>query len=1166
MGLPAWINSLPDAGIKADLSTYAANGTLTYAAAVQILTDVADRGAVTAAELSSLQTIAANLNNGLSTPAYVATAFTQIVDGNPANAVWNGGSPTAVALGDLEVGSTSAQLSKLIGEWLLGTDMPDPTLPPGSGGPEPTYAAVAGPLYGSTGAASVADICQGEAGDCELLAELIEMVDNHPSQLSSMVVDDGNGTYGVRFYVNGDEIWETVNDELPVVDGTLAYAHNYNSANTALWVPLIEKAYAQLSGTGLIDHPAVDSYNNIDGDSSSDVMPDLTDCTNVTYYWSSSAGWYADETTYLDALADGDGIILETPDSGSDTYDNSGHIELIPDHAFAVVGYDSSTGDFIVRNPWGNSYPGQNWDVQFEVSLAQIATDGGDFAIDNSGTDGSTILVTSAAQQVSSSGSPVAGLFRVTNSSGAPITEFTLRAEGSVSIQLNGALNLATAAETAEGEVVISATDLSKVTLSASATSGTADLLVSASDGASWSATTDISLTLSAGAAVTQPLDVAVAAGATVALSGLFHVSGAMGAGATIQVDLPTGNGVLNLNGAKNFSSSSGVYLFYATQLSSVTYTAPATDGTAQLQFIVDNGSTWSPWLDETLTVGVDGAAAAAQNFENGRLTGAAHVVDTAADIFANLDTLQDAFAAGVLQTIALSDATPPMETLSAAEYARDLGLLSILTGREFEVAVPSVGSSFVATFDISGQSYTGMVETYDSAGDERSIEYEGMTGQAYDAVKYFYAGAAASGYQVTGWDVYYTDQPSGLIEQDFSAAGNLSGEAFAGAGGQGQYSSLRYDLTGSAAIGYSNSGVEAYYSNQASGLIEVDYDGGGNLVRELYAFASAGPGSLTGLEIDYVVGREADSLYSYAGPGGTSYTTAVYAFGPNGGYTGATYSFTGSTYDQIEASFTPGASPTLTETTYGQYTGSGGPNVVSYFYSGGALADTEETFTGVTGQAYTTVTEDYAASGAVASSQYSGFSGKPYNSLTYFDNASGAVQTVVRNYHDGAETLDGRAYDSHETISNASGALLATAYHLDSGGNVYVGDASGVASPILGGSGVSANAAQTSYALSGGDWTITGGGTNESFSFASLFNTAEITDYGSALGAGAPDHITLAAADFGGWTTFLGEGAASGAGGVDTTFTSTTTGDKLTLDGATLAQVSALKADFAFV
>ena len=91
MGSPAWIESLPDAGIQTDLLND--DGTLTYADAVQLLTDVADRGAVTAAEFSSLQTIAAHLNNGLAASAYVATIFTQMRGRRvPANATWNGGS------------------------------------------------------------------------------------------------------------------------------------------------------------------------------------------------------------------------------------------------------------------------------------------------------------------------------------------------------------------------------------------------------------------------------------------------------------------------------------------------------------------------------------------------------------------------------------------------------------------------------------------------------------------------------------------------------------------------------------------------------------------------------------------------------------------------------------------------------------------------------------------------------------------------------------------------------------------------------------------------------------------------------------------------------------------------------------------------------------------
>ena len=58
-------------------------------------------------------------------------------------------------------------------------------------------------------------------------------------------------------------------------------------------------------------------------------------------------------------------------------------------------------------------------------------------------------------------------------------------------------------------------------------------------------------------------------------------------------------------------------------------------------------------------------AAVAVQDCENGKLTGAAHIVDAAANIFGNLDALQDAFAAGILKTIAASDSAPQVETLS---------------------------------------------------------------------------------------------------------------------------------------------------------------------------------------------------------------------------------------------------------------------------------------------------------------------------------------------------------------------------------------------------------------------------------------------------------------------------------------------------------------------
>ena len=373
MSTPAWISALPTGVVKTDLTADAVDGVLTYTEALQLLNDVQTAGAVTASEFSSLQTAAANLNNGLAASDYVASIFTQLVDGSPANANWTAGGPAASAspLGDLAAGSTQTHLAQLVGQWFLGTNLPDPAPP---SGPTYSYSTVTAPLYGPTGAAAVNDICQGADGDCEVMTSLILLVDNHPQQLAQMIVANPNGTWGVRFYVNGNEVWETVNDQFPTQGGELVYAHDPNFANTALWTAVIEKAYAQLSATGEIGHPAgVDSFDNINANAAADVMPAMIDASSVTYFNASDPNYTADKILYIDAVASGDDVMVETGADAKDTFDASGNMELIGDHAFAVTGYDAATGDFIVRNPWGNSFTGQNWDTTFEASLSAIA-------------------------------------------------------------------------------------------------------------------------------------------------------------------------------------------------------------------------------------------------------------------------------------------------------------------------------------------------------------------------------------------------------------------------------------------------------------------------------------------------------------------------------------------------------------------------------------------------------------------------------------------------------------------------------------------------------------------------------------------------------------------------------------------------------------------------
>lgn len=335
----AWINSISDASLSSQI---AADGVLSYSEIVSLLNGVEARGAVTAAEFSSLQTIAANLNNGLAVSDYFASVFRQLVSGSPENATWTGGSATSVALGNLAVGTTTLQMNELIGKWLLGTDMPAAT----SGTTTYSDKAFNLPVFGATGGPSSLDVVQGQVGDCVVLSALNTMVANNPAAIRSMIVDNGNGSYGIRFFINGDATWVTVNNQLPVYSwGGVVYNGNGTTNPKDLWVSLIEKGYAQLSSDGLIDHPAVNSYDNISGNYSSTVLRVMTDASNEKYYNSSNANWNSYKAIIVAAVQSGDDVIVE---SWGNTTNAAGQTLFVSSHAYAVMGYDNATGNFII--------------------------------------------------------------------------------------------------------------------------------------------------------------------------------------------------------------------------------------------------------------------------------------------------------------------------------------------------------------------------------------------------------------------------------------------------------------------------------------------------------------------------------------------------------------------------------------------------------------------------------------------------------------------------------------------------------------------------------------------------------------------------------------------------------------------------------------------------
>ena len=79
------------------------NGVVTYAGLKTLLTDLGStlsNRTLTAAELSDLKTIVANLSNGMTTSSYLTGIMNSLVNGNAANAKWTGGAASSTALGN----------------------------------------------------------------------------------------------------------------------------------------------------------------------------------------------------------------------------------------------------------------------------------------------------------------------------------------------------------------------------------------------------------------------------------------------------------------------------------------------------------------------------------------------------------------------------------------------------------------------------------------------------------------------------------------------------------------------------------------------------------------------------------------------------------------------------------------------------------------------------------------------------------------------------------------------------------------------------------------------------------------------------------------------------------------------------------------------------------
>jgi hypothetical protein len=304
---------------------------------MQILLSVGTEngGVLDATDLGDLKAILANAS-ALNMPDYVQVLAGDVVNGNSANADYQG-----QALGNLAVGNSATKLTDLVDKWFLGSD---PPLANGEG--SYGYASYASdPLFGPNGPAYT-DMQQGDLGDCYLVSSLGAIAKASPQAIENMFVNNGDGTYTVRFYVNGVADYVTVNTSLPTYGGGPIYEGL--GAGNGLWLPLAEKAYAQWNETGNEGRDGTNTYASIEGGWMSDVDAQVLGASAQDYF---NLSGNAQQALIAGMTDPTDAVTIAT---NASTSRSSG---LFGDHAYMVLGYNSANGTFQLYNPWGMDQP-----------------------------------------------------------------------------------------------------------------------------------------------------------------------------------------------------------------------------------------------------------------------------------------------------------------------------------------------------------------------------------------------------------------------------------------------------------------------------------------------------------------------------------------------------------------------------------------------------------------------------------------------------------------------------------------------------------------------------------------------------------------------------------------------------------------------------------------
>jgi len=332
-GAADWYSQhLTDSAMVGMVRSLGADQQLSRGDLLTIFGQVKQDGTVSANELADLRTLVANAGLlGMADP--VRSLADKVVNGNPANQRYQG-----QALGNLTAGSSGTILQNLVNKWFLGLDRP--AVDAGI-----AYVAAAGSLFGA--GPSYTDVRQGQVSDCYFLAGLSEVVFRDPAAIRNMFIDNGDGTFTVRFYNGGVADYVTVDRWLPATaGGAFRYASGggqVNDASNRLWVALAEKAYAQLVESGW-SRPGqtANAYSSIAVGWEGNAVRQISNRTATLGTISADA---ATLNAIVAAFQAGQMVGLDTKPATDPG--------IVANHVYVMIGYSAAQQQFTLYNPWG---------------------------------------------------------------------------------------------------------------------------------------------------------------------------------------------------------------------------------------------------------------------------------------------------------------------------------------------------------------------------------------------------------------------------------------------------------------------------------------------------------------------------------------------------------------------------------------------------------------------------------------------------------------------------------------------------------------------------------------------------------------------------------------------------------------------------------------------